>query len=210
MSAGNHVHPPTRSQPLVHGAVCFLVLDSVGGHSTFFSVPRTTLSLIWNIGMGNSLTPLKYDSISKAEIWVSFSEVPCGAVLSGHNRPQIWQQPRFFLSENTEEHPPIKAQEEFGQSRNARECIKKPNLTLHKGSKDVWEPNDGYKGTNRSQSFLFMGYKKRGWPHPANGFWLSHNIGMLCLWRRQKTQELVNPNLEPTVEMVLCWHFYPL
>lgn len=34
----------------------------------------------------------------------------------------------LFLGENTEEHPPIKAQEEFGQERNAIKCIKKANF----------------------------------------------------------------------------------
>lgn len=59
------------------------------------------------------LTPSSHDCISKTEIRVSFSEVPCGAVLLDHNRPQIWQQ-QLFLTETTEEHLPIKAKEEFG------------------------------------------------------------------------------------------------
>lgn len=59
------------------------------------------------------LLPPRHDCISKTEIWVSFSEVPCGAVLLDRNRPQIWQE-QLLLSENTEEHLPIKAQEEFG------------------------------------------------------------------------------------------------
>lgn len=59
------------------------------------------------------LLPPRHDCISKTEIWVSFPEVPCGAVLLDRNRPQIWQE-QLLLSENTEEHLPIKAQEEFG------------------------------------------------------------------------------------------------
>lgn len=74
--------------------------------------------------------PPRHDCISKTEMWVSFSEVPCGAVLLDHNRPQIWQQ-QPLLAENTEERLPIKAQEDFGWSRNAIKMYKKAKFDFN-------------------------------------------------------------------------------
>lgn len=53
-------------------------------------------------------TPPGSTVFQKTEIRVSYSEVPCGAVLLDRNSPQIWQQTPL-LGENTEEHLALKS-----------------------------------------------------------------------------------------------------
>lgn len=86
VSACNHVHPATRSHPVIHWSSCCLVLYSVWGHRPC-SERSTTPSLIWDIGLGEALIPkarLCFKNWNLSE----FSEVPCSAVCwttTGHN-----------------------------------------------------------------------------------------------------------------------------
>lgn len=100
---------------------------------------RVMLCLWFDILCWEMISPPRHGSISEAGIWTSFSEVPRGAVLWDRNRPQIWQR-WLFLTENTEEHLPIKAHEEFGSWWNAIKRMKNSQIWLR--TKDPGMPQN--------------------------------------------------------------------
>lgn len=92
---------------------------------------------------------------------------------------------------------------------------KKPNMTLHKGSKNVTEANEGYKGNKQLTIFLFMANKERGGHilHKGSGYHITQECSVCGVERNQlhvKTCKFVNPSMELIIETVLCWQFYCL